>query len=100
MNGATIVTADTSNLVDGNGPHHGSITMSKGADGVVYAWKGQVTTVLAADQKPESTFEGTWTTLQGSGRYQGVRGRGTYQGRFTTPSADASVFEWKGTISE
>ncbi|MBA3343714.1 MAG: hypothetical protein H0T44_00230 [Gemmatimonadales bacterium] len=97
MNGAEIVTADTANLVDGTGPHQGSITMSKGADKVVYAWKGQVTTKLAADKKPNSTFEGTWNTLNGSGAYAGVSGRGTYQGRFS--SATASVIEWEGTIT-
>lgn len=96
MSGATVVTADTASLVDGNGPHHGSITMTKDADGVVYAWRGRVTTVLAADQKPHSTFAGTWTALRGSGRYAGVSGHGTYKGRFT--SATASVIEWEGTI--
>ncbi len=96
MNGAAIVTADTANLVNGTGPHHGWITMSKGADAVVFAWKGQVTTVLAADKTPRSTMAGTWTALRGSGRYAGANGRGTYTGRFT--SATASVIEWKGTI--
>jgi len=96
MNGAEISTADTANLVDGTGPHYGSITMSKGGDRVVYAWKGQVTTELAADKQPNSTFQGTWKTLSGSGVYGRVSGQGTYKGRFT--SATASVIEWEGTI--
>lgn len=96
MNGATVASADTANLVDGTGPHHGTITMSQGADQVVFAWTGRVTTVPAADKTPHSTYAGTWTVLRGSGRHAGASGHGTYTGRFT--SGTESVTEWAGTI--
>ena len=98
MDGAATVTADTSTLVDGTGPHHGTITMSKGADAMLYAWRGQVTTVVDAERRPTSTMAGSWTALRGSGRYAGASGRGTYTGRFT--SSTESVIEWRGAISE
>ena len=96
MDGATVVSADTSRLVDGTGPHHGWVTMTQGPDRVVFEWKGQVTTVIAADKTPRSTFAGTWKILQASGSHAGTGGHGTYTGRFT--SGTESVTEWKGTI--
>jgi len=97
MNAAKVVTADTSSLVDGTGPHHGTITFSDGPNGLLCAWKGRVTTVLGADKMPRSTSVGTWTVLRSSGRYAGATGGGTYKGRFT--SSTTSVMEWVGTLT-
>jgi hypothetical protein len=96
MDGATVVSADTARLVNGTGPHHGWVTMMQGADRVVFEWKGQVTTVVAADKTPRSTFAGTWKILQASGSHAGIGGHGTYTGRFT--SGIESVTTWKGMI--
>lgn len=96
LDGATVVTADTSNLVDGTGPHHGAITLSDGVDGLRCSWKGRVTTVVGADRIPHSTSVGTWTVIRGSGRYAGATGRGTYTGRFT--SSTTMVMEWTGKL--
>jgi hypothetical protein len=96
MNGAAVATADTASLVNGTGPHHGSITMSEGTDQVVFAWKGHVTTVMGADKTPRSTFAGTWTVRGASGRHAGAKGSGRYTGRFT--SGTESVIDWEGTI--
>jgi hypothetical protein len=98
MNGAAVVTADTSNLVNGTGSHHGSVIMSKGADKVMFAWTGQVQTVIAQGKVPSSTFQGTWKAMTGAGRYAGIKGQGTYTGHFTT--ASTSVAEWKGSIGQ
>ena len=97
MHGAEVATADTASLVDGTGEHHGYITMSKGGDRVVFKWGGQVTTVMGPDNKPSSTFKGTWTALSGAGKYGKVSGGGTYTGRFT--SSTASVIEWTGNVN-
>lgn len=96
MNGAEVASADTASLVDGNGPHHGYITMSKGGDRVVFKWSGAVTTVAASDRVPETTAKGTWTVLRGMGKYDGASGGGTYTCRFT--SSTVSVINWKGEI--
>lgn len=97
MNGAAVVTADTADLVNGTGPHHGWVEFSDGANSLRCAWKGQITTVLGADDRPRSTAVGTWTVLGGSGRYAGARGQGTYRGRYT--SSSTSVMDWAGSIS-
>lgn len=92
MDGADVVSADTVSLVDGNGTHHGVLTMSKGADKVSFKWSGQVTTRVGQDKKPDTNFRGTWTAIAGAS------GSGTYVGRFTSPVA--SVVEWKGELSK
>ncbi len=97
MSGAEVASADTASLVDGNGAHHGYITMSKGGDRVVFKWSGQVTTVMGPDKKPSSTFKGIWTALSGGGKYAKASGGGSYTGRFT--SSTASVIEWTGSLN-
>lgn len=92
MDGADVVSADTVSLINGNGMHHGVLTMSKGEDNVSFKWSGQVTTTVGQDKKPVTSFQGTWTAVAGAS------GSGTYVGRFTSPVA--SVVEWKGEVEK
>lgn len=92
MDGAEVVSADTVSLVNGNGTHHGVLTMSKGGDKVAFKWSGQVNTRVGEDKKPDTNFQGTWTAVGGSS------GSGTYEGRFT--SSVASEIHWKGELGK
>ncbi len=92
MDGAVVVSADTVSLVNGNGTHQGVLTMSKGSDKVAFAWSGQVTTRLGEDKKPDTSFRGTLTAIDGAS------GSGTYEGRFTSPVA--SEIQWKGELGK
>lgn len=92
MDGAEVVSADTVSLVNGNGMHHGVLTLSKGSDKVAFKWSGQVTTRVGEDKKPDTNFQGTWTAIAGAS------GSGTYEGRFTTPVA--SEIHWKGELGK
>ena len=92
MDGAEVVSADTVSLVNGNGTHHGVLTMSKGSDKVAFKWSGQVTTRVGEDKKPDTNFQGTWTAIVGAS------GSGTYEGRFTSPVA--SEIHWKGELGK
>jgi hypothetical protein len=47
-------------LFQGNGPHTGYYTMSKDGNSLTALWKGDVTSVLAADCSPRTSFKGTW----------------------------------------
>ncbi len=91
MDHAEVVSADTVSLINGNGAHHGVLTMSKGGDKVSFKWSGQVTTTLGQDQKPATNFRGSWTAVAGA------TGSGTYEGHFTSPVA--SITEWKGKLA-
>lgn len=97
MDGGAVTNLEFADLVQGNGPHQGYILMSKDADSVISKWSGRVSTTLSADKKPITTFEGTWTKVKGTGRYQAVTGSGSYKGHFTSQSE--YTVDWKGEIS-
>lgn len=97
MDRADVTNLEFADLVQGNGPQQGYITMSRGADTAITQWSGKVTTTLSPQKTPITTFEGTWNKVRGTGRYQGVTGRGAYKGRFT--SKTEYVVDWNGQIS-
>ena len=98
MDGAETTSIEIADLIQGNGPHQGYITFSKDAETTRNRWSGRVKTVLAADGKtPITTFEGTWTKLSGTGRYDGVSGSGRYRGRML--SATEYTVDWEGEMA-
>jgi hypothetical protein len=96
MDGAQVISREIADLTQGNGPHQGYVTQVKGADTTVTRWQGKVVTTLGPDSRPATSFEGTWTKLSGTGKYQGISGSGRYRGRMLPPS-DYTV-EWSGEI--
>ncbi|MEP7064492.1 MAG: hypothetical protein ABI889_00535 [Gemmatimonadota bacterium] len=96
MSGAQVTTREIANLVRGNGPHSGYLSLGKDADSTVSKWEGKVITTLGADHQPSTRFEGTWTLMSGTGKYVGVTGTGTYKGQMISP-AEYSL-EWNGTL--
>jgi len=90
MDGAEVRNSEIADLMQGTGPHQGYVTLVQGSEEHVSKWSGKVTTVLDADQKPVTSFEGTWTKVKGP------NGRGTYQGRLTGP--EGYTVEWQGEV--
>lgn len=97
MDGAKVINREIADLTQGNGPHQGYITETHGSDTTVTRWQGKVTTKLGPDQKPVTTFAGSWSKLDGTGQYEGVTGAGSYTGRMTSPTE--YTIEWTGEIS-
>ncbi len=97
MDGAQVINREIANLTQGNGAHQGYLTEIQGADTSVTSWEGKVITTLGPDQKPLTRFEGSWSKIEGTGRYEGVTGAGSYQGRMTSPTE--YTVEWSGEIS-
>jgi hypothetical protein len=93
MDDAEVVNKEIDFLLKGSGPQHGYITFSKGADSVDVKWSGYVQTMMVNGQ-PRVSFHGTWEHVQGTGRYQGTKGKGTYKGHFT--SQTEYVIDWVG----
>jgi hypothetical protein len=94
MDGSTLVSVGTADLVFGNGPHQGYIAEVEGGDTAYTRWTGTVTTVLSDQKVPVTSFQGQWTKTGGSGRFKGLSGAGTYKGRFTSPTE--YTVEWSG----
>ena len=97
MDQAQVTSLEFGDLVQGNGRHQGYITFAQGADTVISQWSGKVSTTLAPDKSPRTSFEGTWTKVKGTGRYGEITGKGTYQGHFI--SRTEYVCDWNGEIS-
>lgn len=97
MDGAETVNVETADLTQGNGPHQGYLTFSKDGESTLTRWNGKVTTILAEDKTPRTSFEGSWTKVSGTGQYEGIRGSGKYKGHFT--AKDQYVVNWEGEIS-
>jgi hypothetical protein len=93
MDGAQLVNVASSELTMGVGPHHGYVRLIN-ADGTVVAqWAGRVTTV-STKEGPLVSFEGTYSYTMGTGKFQNIRGSGTYKGRFTSKTEYTS--DWEG----
>jgi hypothetical protein len=97
MDGAQVISIEIADLTQGIGQHQGYITFRKGGDTGLNRWNGRVTTTMTADNKPVTTFEGTWTKIKGTGRYQGATGKGRYKGSMITPNE--YVVEWEGELN-
>lgn len=94
MDGATVVNREIVQLFQGNGSHSGFYTLSKDGSTATAMWKGEVTTVMAADNTPQISFKGTWEYVAGSGKLQGIKGNGEYHGHFT--SKTSYLVDWSG----
>ena len=96
LSGARVLNVDTAAMVNGNGTHSGHATFTEGTSTVVKRFTGNTTTKVVKGQ-PESTFQGTWTIVRGTGRYAGITGNGTYKGRFE--SSTKYTVAWNGDTS-
>jgi hypothetical protein len=96
MQGASVINREIANLVQGNGPHSGYITLARGSDTTVSQWQGNVVTTPGANGQPSTRFEGKWTMMRGTGKYAGITGSGTYEGQILSQSA--YTLTWKGDI--
>lgn len=82
-------------LAQGNGASQGYVTLRQGADSTHVKISGRVTTPQGS---PRTTFAGTWTYVKGTGQHEGIQGRGTYKGGFTSPTE--FTVDWQGEYSK
>ena len=97
MSDADATNREIGKLFQGNGPHSGYYTMSKDGNTTTALWKGDVSTVLAEDGSPRTSFKGTWEYVAGTGKYTDIKGKGKYSGYFT--SKTSYNVEWSGEYS-
>ena len=95
---ATYTTKVTFDYINGNGTHW-AYSQNTFDDGSVTRAKAQGTTRSLPNGVSE--FKGTYTTIGGTGRWEGVQGEGTYSGKRMaplTPGGPADCYqEWSGT---
>ncbi|MGB8275988.1 MAG: hypothetical protein WCF16_12065 [Alphaproteobacteria bacterium] len=93
LNGYAVDVREIADLARGTGPSQGYVTFIDGSDKAFVKVNGQVTTVLK-DDKPSTAFQGKWSYVGGSGKYEKLTGDGTYAGYFT--AEDKFHVDWKG----
>lgn len=97
MDGAAVTNREIGRLFQGNGTHSGYITLGKNGNSTIALWNGEVTTVMSPEGQPQTTFKGTWEYVAGTGKYDGIHGKGEYHGNFT--SQTSYVVDWSGNYS-
>jgi hypothetical protein len=86
-----------SDLVDGNGKQTGYFVDIHEDGSTSYGnFEGTMTTKVQNDGAWESTWEGTYKYVGGSGKYKNIKGSGTYKGRMS--SKEAAREEGKETV--
>ena len=81
--GFTFFNQGVSDLVKGNGTHHGySKATDKDGHVMFTNWQGKVTTTKSPEGRPIVKFGGTWSFTRGTGKWENVQGGGTYKGWF------------------
>ncbi|MEE8192471.1 MAG: hypothetical protein V3T74_06970, partial [Gemmatimonadales bacterium] len=94
LEGFSVTIRELDDLRQGNGPQEGYVIFTNGSDGQVVRFEGMVATVLAEDGTPRTSMKGEWAIIKGSGRYEGIKGDGTYAGYFT--AEDKFHVDWEG----
>ena len=94
MDGAEVVWVAIADYIKGNGSHTVYTKMSLNDDAVYSKADGKTTTILSPEGKPVTTFEGSLTFTQGTGKYKNIQGSCTYKGKLV--SSVIIVNEWEG----
>lgn len=94
MDGAEVDNREIARLFQGSGPQSGYITIGKNGNTTIALWSGQVTTIMSAEGQPQTSFKGNWEYVAGTGKYNGIHGKGEYHGHFT--SEKSYEVDWSG----
>jgi hypothetical protein len=82
-------------VVPGTGTHRGySRRLFK--NGEIYgSFEGMHKITFKEDGSREATWEGTWKVTGGTGKFENIKGGGTYRGKFT---AEGAFSDWEGEV--
>ena len=95
VTGAQFVSRGFGDYVKGNGPHWGyGRAVHPDGDVVFSKFEGKMTTTLSPAGKPITTFEGTFSFIKGTGKYENAHGGGTFKGKVIGPGI--YTYDWEG----
>jgi hypothetical protein len=82
--------------VAGTGTNRGYFRhLHKNGDTHYGSWEGTHKTTVKEDGSSETTWEGTWKTHGGTGKFKNIKGSGTARGKAT---AQEAFTEWEGEV--
>ena len=97
----TFLSRGMSDLVKGNGPHHGYYKLiDKDGHSLFSKWQGKVTTTKSPEGKPIMKFGGTWSISKGTGKFENAQGGGTYKGGFIASETSVNYVEGEYVIKK
>ena len=89
-NNARLVYWGVLDLVDGSGTQRGDYVNERAnGERECGTFEGKVTTAQG-----QTTLEGTWEAISGTGKFKGMKAKGTYKGRMT--SLSEVEMSWEG----
>ena len=95
-NGTEQIVYEQSDSVAGTGTHRGYyVRLHKNGDIDYGPFEGTHKTTVKEDGSWETTWEGTFKIIGGTGKFKNDKGSGTYRGKAT---AQESINEWEGDI--
>ena len=95
--GAQFYNQSFSDLVKGNGTHRGySKAVYPDGDVIRNTYEGKVTTTHLSKGKTITTFEGTFSIIGGTGKYENAKGGGTYIGQYI--GVGIYTYDWEGEL--
>jgi hypothetical protein len=94
FNSGQAVVAGVTDYTAGSGPHRGyfAVTHPTG-DKTFTSYEGMAKATPKAGGPPDVTFEGKWSFVGGTGKFDGITGGGTYKGGVT---AAGPAYEFGG----
>lgn len=94
FNNVQVNSIGSSDMIAGTGTGKGYRAVThNGGDKTFASYEGTTTTVTTADGSSDTSFEGKWWFTRGTGKFKGISGGGTYNGKMTE---NGYVYEWKG----
>ena len=73
----------TGDLIKGNGPINGYAKyVDKVGNTYISKYQAVLSTTKSPEGKPISTFKGTYSYINGTGKFENIEGGGTFKGRF------------------
>jgi len=83
-----------SDYIAGTGTSKGYRTVTHpGGDNTFASYEGMTKTVMKSDGSSDTTFEGKWWFTGGTGKFKGISGGGTYNGKIT---GEGYAYQWEG----
>ena len=96
VNGTETMKYAQDDQVAGTGPHRGYYRrLYKNGDTDYGSFEGMTKTTFKEDGSWEATWEGTYKTTGGTGKFKNIKGGGTYRGKATAQGAST---DWEGEV--
>ncbi len=98
---STFIAKGQSDLTKGNGTHQGYYkNTDKDGNAFFTKWQGKVSTTKSPEGKPIMKWEGTFSYVKGTGKWENIQGDGTYKGGFVARGVYVNYIEGEHIIKK